>query len=292
MKFSLIIPTLGRKVELSRCLDSIGEQKAEYEVIVMDQNPPGFGLRELCEGRRDVRHFSSDILGLSVNRNIALELATGDWIIFADDDCVLADDFLVKVGASISKDAGSAGIYFTDVRNLEDGDYYTFKLTEADDRLGYGNFKKIPSIGFIFSRETMRKLGGFDVLLGVGAKFGSGEDTDILLRALSMGISARRIRGCSIFHPRMSRAANLDRGKKYALGYGALFAKHLLIQPWKRKPQMALAWLALLARNVGGIVLNVWRPRKAKFYGQTLAYKLLGYSTYLFLHAGRNSEAS
>jgi hypothetical protein len=89
----------------------------------------------------------------------------------------------------------------------------------------------------------------------------------------------------------MSKAANLDRGRKYALGYGALFAKHLLVQPWRRKPQMAFAWLALVARNLGGVLLNVGRPGKLKYYSQTLAYKLLGYSTYLPFHAGRQEEA-
>lgn len=287
MKFSFIIPTLGRKAELERFLRSLDSQQGEYEAVVMDQNPADFGLAEVCARHKRVRHVSSAIKGLSVNRNIALRMVDGDWIVFADDDCVLAEDYLSRAREQLAEADPGSRLYFLEVRNLEDGEFYTFPLTEADKELGYGNFNKIPSIGFVFSRQAAEALGGFDESLGIGAKYGSGEDTDILLRALGRGFPVNRLYGCSIFHPRMTRGTNLDRCRKYALGYGALFAKHLLVQPWARKPWILRTWLVILIRNIGGIALNLGRPRKFIYYSNSLAFKALGYAHYLLRDAAK-----
>jgi glycosyltransferase involved in cell wall biosynthesis len=281
MRFSFIIPTLGRKAELERCLASVDRQPGDYEVIVMDQNPAEFGLAEVCAGHRNIRHVLSPIKGLSVNRNLALKLASGDWIIFADDDCVLDVDYLDVARKALSGLDGGASIFFTDVRNLEDGEFYTFPLGEKDRVLGFGNFNKIPSIGFIFSRKAAEDLHGFDEVLGLGAKYGSGEDTDMLLRALGQGIPVLRLPGCSIFHPRMIKGRNLDRCRNYAKGYGALFAKHLLIQPWSRKPTILRTWVWILFRNAGGIAINIVSPGKFRYYWTSLSYKAIGFFVYL-----------
>jgi glycosyltransferase involved in cell wall biosynthesis len=289
MKFTLIIATLGRKTELKRCLDSIEKQDAEYEVIVMDQNPPEFGIQEICNGRKGMRYFHSSILGLSINRNKAIVHSTGHWTIFADDDCVLGDTFLAKAKSILEMERTSESIFFTDVRNLEDGRFYTFELTEKDNKINYGNFRKIPSIGFIFSKDALIKLGGFDERLGVGAKYGSGEDTDILLRALRFEIPVARLSGCSIFHPRMSKAKNLNRGKNYAMGYGALFAKQILVQPWTIKIKLGIEWCTILSRNLGAILIFAWNPGKSRYYAYSLFYKLKGFSSFLLFDSRRGN---
>lgn len=286
MRISIIIPTLGRREDLERCLAALDGQAGDFEVLVMDQNGPEFGLEAVCAPHRNVTHVLSPVLGLSVNRNLAFARSTGEWILYADDDCVLAPEYLARAARGLEAGAGrgtsSRQIFFTEVRNLEDGAYYTFPLTDDDQTLGYGNFKKIPSIGFIFSRAAVEALRGFDECLGLGARYGSGEDTDILLRALGMGIPVRRLPGCVILHPRQKKsAASLDRCRKYALGYGALFAKHILIQPWRRKPRIIASWMWILASNVGGIVLNLFDGARREYYWNSLVFKGIGYVRYL-----------
>ena len=78
------------------------------------------------------------------------------------------------------------------------------------------------------------------------------------------------------------RAAGLDRCRKYALGCGALYAKHLSLQPWKRKPGILAAYVRMLGYSLGGMALNLARPDKAYYYLNSLWYKLLGSLEYGF----------
>ena len=66
----------------------------------------------------------------------------------------------------------------------------------------------------------------FDEQFGVGAKFGSAEETDLLIRLLNIGGRGVYLPHITIFHPN-NKLQSLEKGYRYALGFGALHRKHI-----------------------------------------------------------------
>ncbi|MEW5980764.1 MAG: glycosyltransferase family A protein [Acidobacteriota bacterium] len=100
MNCTVIVPTFNRCEVLRRCLTCLAEQnhpRAQHEIIVVDdgstdgtseflqRNPVGPTATVLANARR---------LGPGASRNVALERARGDIVLFLDDDA-LAPPWLV-----------------------------------------------------------------------------------------------------------------------------------------------------------------------------------------------------
>jgi hypothetical protein len=114
----------------------------------------------------------------------------------------------------------------------------------------------------------------------------------MILRILRTGAIVKRMRGCNIYHPRRKkdRSAGLDRCRKYALGCGALYAKHLALQPWRRKPGIFAVYARMLGYSLGGMTLNLARPGRAYYYLNSLWYKLQGSLEYGFSAPPRSGD--
>lgn len=90
MNYSIIIPHKNTPELLERCIQSI-PQRSDLEVIVVDDNSTkSIGEENVPSmSRNDVKFIANkESQGAGHSRNIALEHATGKWLLFAD-----ADDF-------------------------------------------------------------------------------------------------------------------------------------------------------------------------------------------------------
>ena len=92
-KVSVIIPTYRRSVELQRAVTSVLLQGfADYEIIVVDDNPPETEARIKNEeylGRLDPRivHLkNSRSLGGAEARNVGIRASQAQYVAFLDDD--------------------------------------------------------------------------------------------------------------------------------------------------------------------------------------------------------------
>lgn len=105
MKFSIIIPVYNVAPYLRECLDSIVAQTfTDWEAICVDDGSvdgSGAILNEYAvrDGRFNVVHKRNE--GVSVARNAAIELATGDYIGFVDADDAIAVDWLFHANECI-----------------------------------------------------------------------------------------------------------------------------------------------------------------------------------------------
>ncbi|MBI4614778.1 MAG: glycosyltransferase [Planctomycetes bacterium] len=100
LRASVVVPTYRRPDALAACLESILAQTVlPHEVIVVDDGDlPGFPMREGFE-RRGVRyvHHRKDRRGLTLSRNAGVSLASGDVVLFLDDDVVLERDYIEEI---------------------------------------------------------------------------------------------------------------------------------------------------------------------------------------------------
>lgn len=90
MKLSVIIPVYRVEATLDRCVESIvGQSFRDMEVILVDDGSPD-RCPQLCDdwARRDprIRVIHKENGGLSDARNAGIDVATGDYLTFADSD--------------------------------------------------------------------------------------------------------------------------------------------------------------------------------------------------------------
>ena len=96
---SVIIPTFNRPAFLEEALQSVLAQTvSDYEVIIIDDGSEGRFQARIQDLRRFGAHISTyrfpSKRGVSVARNFGLEKATGDYILFLDDDDLLHPQML------------------------------------------------------------------------------------------------------------------------------------------------------------------------------------------------------
>jgi len=105
MSITVCIPTRNRPGDLAECLDSIAASSvAVGETIVADDSTDG-ATRTLTTTRYPhVTYVDGLRQGLGPNRNRALDAATGEWILFLDDDARLGVDFLATLAPFIAAD--------------------------------------------------------------------------------------------------------------------------------------------------------------------------------------------
>ena len=97
MLFSIIIPTCNRNDLLGKCLFLLNQQESiiDYEVIVTDDGITNSAKSFVEEKFPIVRWVEGPKKGPAANRNNGAKFASGEWIIFIDDDC-LPDNKLLK----------------------------------------------------------------------------------------------------------------------------------------------------------------------------------------------------
>ncbi|MBD2168196.1 glycosyltransferase [Calothrix membranacea FACHB-236] len=102
--FSVVIPTYNRKPILEKCLralevQDLGESTpiTGYEVVLVDDGSTDGTLEWLAAHKEQfphVRWFEQDHQGPAAARNLGVEKAQGDTIIFIDSDLVVLSNFL------------------------------------------------------------------------------------------------------------------------------------------------------------------------------------------------------
>lgn len=225
MYFSLIVATLNRTKELESLFNSLIKQDyLQFEVIVIDQNAHNL-VNEIClsyTNKINIKYFKVEFKGLSKARNYGLNFASGSIIAFPDDDCVYSNDVLSRA-ANLFKNS-TINVLTGDTIDLITGKKY-LKTFNINTVINYSNVFKSAISYTIFIRYKLISDIYFDENLGVGAKFGSAEETDLIIKLLKLKYIGYYTPDILVYHP-FSRNSDLVRNYNYALGFGALHRKH------------------------------------------------------------------
>lgn len=112
MKISVIVPTYKPKDYLWECLESIYNQtfsKNEYELILVLNGcgePYGTRIVSWLNEHTDLQvlYIQTDIGGVSNARNMALDIANGEYITFIDDDDLVSSIYLQELYENATPD--------------------------------------------------------------------------------------------------------------------------------------------------------------------------------------------
>lgn len=267
---SLITATYGRTKEVRTLLDSLTKQSyKDFEFILIDQNSHSI-LQELIAeytSLLNIKYIRSDIKGLSYNRNIGLEHSCGNIIGFPDDDCFYENDVLEKISDTFQKQEDII-LVATALKDATSGKIWkTFRNAQIS-RLGS---LKYCSSNNIFVRRTPIR---FDINLGVGAYWGSGEESDYLWEMFKKADVGVFLRNTYINHPYITESlSNTKKAYSYGLGFGALFKKEII---YRKHYSQLFFFLYYILRSIGGCLIS---KHKAYYYN-TLRGRLKGFFTF------------
>ncbi|WP_144107710.1 glycosyltransferase family 2 protein [Paraburkholderia sp. BCC1886] len=277
MKFSLIVATFGRSIELDRLFASLASQSyRDFEVIVVDQN-------EDDRVRRIVDRFSEQMTilyrrspkGLSRARNVGLRDVQGDIVAFPDDDCWYAPDVLSFVAGRLKSDSSLDGLTGCSV----DGDG---RLSQgrwsADTHLvnRYNIWTSATSYTIFLRSAAVRTVGEFDEKLGVGSgsRWGAGEEVNFLLSAMRAGATVRYDPALRVSHPEPLQKFDdkaFARGRLYNRGFGRVLGINRY--PWHFV-------LYSLSRPMVGCLLSLLKGdiARSRYYWIATSQRMLGWS--------------
>lgn len=210
---SVIIPNWNGKQFLEECLDSIEKQTfSSFEVIFVD-NGSIDGSADWVEGRyphwvRVIRN--SENLGFAEGNNIGIRHARGKYIVFLNNDTVVAPGWLEELIKPAEKDP-MIGMCASKVLSYDQPDVLeaTGELLFRDglnrarghrevDRGQYDSDVEIffpPGCGALYRKITLDEIGVFDKDF-----FAYGEDADLGLRARWAGWKCQYVPKSVVYH--------------------------------------------------------------------------------------------
>ncbi len=242
---SILVCSKDRHKDLERLAEHLKGLTSVYPfeiVIVEETNHPA-----PIEGTRYISHPVAN-RGIPYARNLALAGATGELIVFLDDDCLICEGWLdrllepfrdnsivaVQGGVSVPENSNAVGWAET-LLGVPGGGFR--RVLQAHDRLQ--ETREVSTLNCAYRRSVIDKIGGFEKQLKI-----TGEDYLLAKQACSYGkclfIPAALVhhtpRGNLIniwhwFHRRgRAEVAVIRTGKQKDMGYGTLIRSSLLIK--------------------------------------------------------------
>ena len=232
---SVVICTRNRGALIQATLESIlhGEVLPK-EIVVIDQSDDVLtksSVTALCavaaERSVSLRYIRTETRGLSRARNIGVQEAACDVLLFTDDDVIVERDWVKLVAAEFQR-YSDLQIMYGSVLLPASYDYrtefipHTFVPTLRP--VGLFHPAALSGIGanMALRRTLLEKVGQFNEQLGAGSPVPCAEDFDMSLRALthSAGLRVHLLDEARVIHHAGARKGEAYKTFTHITGYG------------------------------------------------------------------------
>jgi len=220
MEISIIIPTIKPILNLRKLINIIlNTNKIKLEIIIIHQGTKG---KENIFKDKRVKQINVYKKNLSYAKNVGIKNSKYKITTFIDDDVLIDNNYLFSAAKKILKNKNISllfgSIYTKDNQKL------SLNLLNKDSFINYSNFLScIASSMWINNRKFILKKKFFDNNFGLGAKYGSAEETDYVLNALLEDRKILFTPNLKVFHPTDIKSSK--EYMKYAVGNGAIYKK-------------------------------------------------------------------
>lgn len=306
---SLVICTYNRREMLELTIPQYEKLSIppaiQFEIIVVDNNSSdetASFLKNYFSGLNSpisYRYVFEQRQGLSHARNTGFLRAEGDYIAFADDECVLPENWLEIAYYNISKNnpAFLGGPYYGKL--LPEQSSKWFKASFGDSYIlqykpRYGPLKNnyLSGGNMIVRRDVFEATGLFDPNLGMNSeKIAYGEEQDFQKRYIAMYPEAKIFYDPDLFvwHYVRAEKMSLKHLFKDAFSRGFYAAKAKSISPWEIIISPVLI-LLYIVRAIGSLIVKLVKSLFSKEHLFTLlhndyksnTWRSIGYSWYNF----------
>lgn len=184
---------------------------------------------DVATANGNVKVISNTERGIGLSRNHALDAASGDILLFADDDIEYVPDYVDLIASEFEKHPEADGIFF----NFEvDASRATYS-TKTFGPVTFKNSGRYPTYSLAVKRDRVRndsvKL-CFSPLFGGGAKYSCGEDSLFIMDCLNAGLKlfcspvclGREVYRQSTWFSGYTEKFFFDKGVLYPFLYGKL----------------------------------------------------------------------
>lgn len=191
-QFSVVVPTRDRNALLAQCLEQLapGVQSTAiaYEVIVTDDSAVYSAEPFVRQQFPWVRVVQGPRRGPAANRNAGARVASGDLLVFLDDDCIPETTLLAGYASALRLGVSAYEGRITCHQGIAS------PLTTAPVNLTGGT---LWSCNFAIRRDAFDAVGGFDERFPTAHM----EDADLRDRLLHAGHTIEFVPGASVDHP-------------------------------------------------------------------------------------------
>ncbi len=224
-KVSVVVCSYNGSKTLDGCLKSL--QKVDYpnyEVILVDDGSTD-SVPEIAARYSYIRYHRQVNKGLSVARNVGMDLATGEIVAYTDDDCFADEDWLYFLVAKFLE-TDAVGVGGPNLLPIEDGPVSACVQASPgapahiliDDTVA----EHIPGCNMAFRTDRLRAIGGFDAVYRK-----AGDDVDVCWRLQAEGGVIVYAPAAMVWHHRRSTVkAYLKQQRGYGEAEALLQRKH------------------------------------------------------------------
>lgn len=262
-KYSFISTSTGsNSSQLISLLDSFKALKVPKNVnatlYFYDQNPKINSkiLSNYSDINIVVINSKRGVIPLSIARNDLLELIDEGYVLFSDDDAYYPEEFLNLLDNEIRLRT-SFSLGFFKLMNIGSGSTYgNRKYPKLSKQVNINDAINLCiSLNIVIDVSLIKLVSGFDTRLGVGSEFGCGEETDLILKCLSLPrIQCFYFETPIAYHPQFSWD-NVDIKKVYSYSYGYRRMLFLNKRSNKIKFILLIHYLIVLIRSFVGMVI-------------------------------------
>jgi len=244
---------------------------SDFELLVIDQSDDDEterALAPLWRADRRLRYLRMEVPGKPGALNKAFALARGKYLLLTDDDCEVSEGWIDALVAGFDADprvgcvhgdvcAGPfdpAQGYIPECRIEHASTIYRLRDFLDSSTEHWSNFGIGASMAL--RADVVAEIGGCDPCIGPGAKFRTGDDTDIGVQVLRLGYAMRFSPEASVVHHGF-RYWSSSKGDVERSGFaqGAIFIKHLRCGTFFRGTAV-------------GVLDKVWTVAKRAVHGQ------------------------
>jgi glycosyltransferase involved in cell wall biosynthesis len=254
-RISVCVPTRNRGGRIAQTLNSLRCLSHDsFEAIIVDQSTDEVSALAFHDAVGDDPRFffmRSGTTGKSVACNLAIAQARGSVLAFTDDDCVVPPDWLSGMERELARRPEVAvicgGLRAAD---HDPSDGYIPSFVPPRPRLHRSPWALVWCAGanLIVRTPAIRRVGGFDEVLGPGAPLRAGEDPDVVYRLLRAGYAVLELPEPAVVHfgLRAPGAETRHLLHGYARSWGAVWMKHLRLGDVAVLPSLFTSWFGVV----------------------------------------------
>jgi GT2 family glycosyltransferase len=254
---SIVIPTLGRDIlEQSLFWILVGRAWPGYLIVVGQGSSPKVEgwLRRAQEIGVHVKHIISSQRGRSAGINRGLEQAQTRFVAITDDDCFVAEDWLINMANKLRLSPGAVVTGRVQAAG-EDMVVVVTSTIPSVQRRPRLKFDSMSGGNMGTSLDVFRKVGLFEE----DPVMATAEDAEFAYRALRKGVTIRYEPDAVVAHfGWRDETKRVEQYRHYALSHGGFYGKYL------RRGD-----LFILARALGHFFRALRRWVRGKLKGDT-----------------------